>query len=112
MRPVRTEVAVCAVLALVFAGCSAGSSSSGGPDPNAVRLSIAPADGRTDTSPERGITVTAANGKISEVVARSGGERVDGKLNAARTVWHSTWALNVSSRYTVTATAAGQSGDR
>ncbi len=111
MRPVRTEVAVCAVLALVFAGCSAGSSSSGGPDPNAVRLSIAPADGRTDTSPERGITVTAANGKISEVVARSGGERVDGKLNAARTVWHSTWALNVSSRYTVTATAAGQSGD-
>ena len=111
MRPVRTELAVCAVLALAFAGCSAGRSSSGGPDPNAVRLSIRPADGRTDTNPERGITVRAANGKITEVVARSGGERVDGKLNAARTVWHSAWALPVSQRYTVKATAAGQSGD-
>ena len=110
LRPVRTQLAVCAALALALAGCSAGSSGSGGPDPDAVRLSITPAGGRTDTSPERGITVRAANGKISEVVARSDGERVSGRLNAARTVWHSTWALNVSSRYTVTATAAGQIG--
>jgi lipoprotein-anchoring transpeptidase ErfK/SrfK len=111
LRPVRTRLAVCAALALTLAGCSAGSSGSGGPDPDAVRLSITPAGDRTDTSPERGITVRAANGKISKVVARSEGERVSGRLNAARTAWHSSWALNVSSRYTVTATAVGRSGD-
>jgi lipoprotein-anchoring transpeptidase ErfK/SrfK len=44
------------------------------------------------------------------VVARSGDERVSGKLNAARTAWHSTWALGVSRRYTVTATAVGKGG--
>jgi lipoprotein-anchoring transpeptidase ErfK/SrfK len=55
--------------------------------------------------------VAATGGRISRVVARTGGGRVAGKLNAAGTVWHSTWALDVSRRYTVTATAAGGSGD-
>ena len=32
-------------------------------------------------------------------------------MNAAGTAWHSSWALNVSQRYTVTATAAGSSGE-
>jgi len=41
---------------------------------------------------------------------RTGGEQVSGTFNAAGTVWHSRWVLNVSQRYTVTATAAGPSG--
>jgi lipoprotein-anchoring transpeptidase ErfK/SrfK len=75
-----------------------------------VRVSIMPASGSIDKTPNRGITVTAAGGRVSKVVVRTGGERVSGTLNAAGTVWHSTWALDVSRRYTVTATASGRSG--
>lgn len=106
-------VAACATLVLLLAGCSGGGHVSSGVDATnagGVRLTITPGGGRTDVRPNRGITVTAAGGKIGQVVARSGGERVSGKLNAARTAWHSTWALGVSRRYTVTATAAGKSG--
>jgi lipoprotein-anchoring transpeptidase ErfK/SrfK len=99
------------MLMLLVTGCSGGSTSPGGNANSGVRLTIAPASGRTDIRPDRGITVTAAGGKISQVVARTGGERISGKLNAAGTAWRSTWALNVSRRYTVTATAAGSSGE-
>ena len=44
------------------------------------------------------------------MIVRTGGDPVPGTLNAAGTVWHSTWALDVSQRYTVSATAAGTSG--
>jgi lipoprotein-anchoring transpeptidase ErfK/SrfK len=110
LHPKATS-AVCAALALAVAGCSAGESSPRGQEAGGVRLSISPGGGRTDTRPERGITVRAAGGKIRGVVAAGGGERLSGKLNAARTVWHSTWALPVARRYTVTATAAGKSGE-
>jgi lipoprotein-anchoring transpeptidase ErfK/SrfK len=102
---------VCATLVLFLAGCSGGQA---GPGVNAngggVRLTIAPSGG-TDRRPDRGITVTATGGTISEVDARGDGERVSGKLNAARTAWHSSWALGVSRRYTVSATAAPRSGE-
>lgn len=112
-------LAVWAMLVLVLVGCGGGSGTSGGGKSGSegeasesdVRLAIAPADGRVDNRPDRGITVRAAGGRIAHVVARAGGERVSGKLNAAGTVWHSTWALEVSQRYTVTATAVGRSGE-
>jgi lipoprotein-anchoring transpeptidase ErfK/SrfK len=44
------------------------------------------------------VTVTTAGGPVS------------GTLNAAGTVWHSSWALDVSQSYTVTARGAGSSG--
>ncbi len=104
--------AACTTLALLLTGCSAGHASRGGDgSASGVRLSITPAAGRTDVRPNRRITVRAAEGRIDEVVARAGGRRVSGKLNAAGTVWHSTWALGVSRRYTVTATATGRSGE-
>jgi lipoprotein-anchoring transpeptidase ErfK/SrfK len=105
------QVPVWAVLALSVAGCGATNSSSNGPDASAVQLTITPARGKTDARPERGITVRAAEGKIGKVVAVTSGQPVSGKLNPAGTVWHSTWALNVGGRYTVTATAAGKSGE-
>jgi lipoprotein-anchoring transpeptidase ErfK/SrfK len=112
-RPVGIA-AVCAALALLIAGCSGGASGSsgdGGSDAGAndVRLAITPAGG-VDNAPNRGITVRAERGTISKVIARVGGRPVSGSLNASRTVWHSRWALNVSRRYTVTATGAGTSG--
>src|SRR3954447_13717919 len=105
---------MCLTLALLVGGCSGGSKQPAGhaASANGVLLSIAPANGSSDTAPERGITVRAVRGRIGSVVVHGGGDRVDGSLNAAGTVWHSTWALNVSQRYTVTATATGASGGR
>jgi lipoprotein-anchoring transpeptidase ErfK/SrfK len=97
---------------LLLAGCSGGHGSTGvGANASGVRLSITPSTGRIDKRPNRGITVTARGGKISQVIAHTGGERVAGKLNAAGTVWRSAWALDVSRLYTVTAIAAARSGE-
>jgi lipoprotein-anchoring transpeptidase ErfK/SrfK len=74
-----------------------------------VRLSITPAGG-TDSAPEQGITVRAVGGRINKVTVRTGGDVVTGTLNAARTLWRSRWALDVSQSYTVAATAVGASG--
>src|SRR5215469_2392238 len=117
--PGLAGLAAGAMLALLLTGCGGGNatstdgkaSPSGEASASGVRLSIAPAGGRTDARPDRGITVRAAGGKISHVVVRAGGERVSGKLNSTGTVWHSTWALEVSRRYTVAATAVGSSGE-
>src|SRR4051812_2049926 len=102
------------MFASVAAGCSGlgGSGGHAGAAADGVRVSITPAGGGVDTAPNRGITVRAARGKISKVIVRTAGEEVSGRLNAARTVWHSDWALGVSRRYKVTATAAGTSGGR
>jgi lipoprotein-anchoring transpeptidase ErfK/SrfK len=74
-----------------------------------VGLTISPASGRS-VNPSKGISVTAAHGKIINVSVTNAGDKAVGKLNAARTSWHSTWALNVSTRYTVTATAQAAGG--
>lgn len=119
-RHVVATLAICATLGLLATGCSGGSTgaaSHGGGQagvaaPSGVRLSITPAGGGADDAPNRGITVRAVGGRISKVRVRTGGDSVTGRLNAAGTVWRSRWALNVSQRYTVTATAAGSSGGR
>jgi len=114
-------LAMFAALGLSVAACGGGSTPSGpggggqapaNAKPNGVRLSITPATGSKDRKPNRGITVTAAGGRISRVVVRTRGDRVTGRPNAAGTAWHSDWALNVSRRYTVTATGVGPSGQR
>ena len=114
-------LAICATVGVFVAGCSGSSTPPAGQGAghartgataSGVRLSITPASGSTDRRPNRGITVRATGGRISGVVVRSRGDRVTGKLNATGTVWHSAWALNVSRRYTVTATGVGASGQR
>jgi lipoprotein-anchoring transpeptidase ErfK/SrfK len=103
-------VAVCMVLGLVAAGCAGGGHTHTAVSKPSVQVSITPAGDSTDTTPSRGITVRAVRGKLTRVTARGGNGAVAGKLNAARTVWHSTWSLDVSRSYTVTASAAGASG--
>lgn len=104
-------VLICAGICLLAAGCGGGASHKGSAArPDDVRLSIAPTSGTANAAPNRGITVTAAGGQIRSVVVHTRGDRVTGKLNAARTVWRSTWALDVSEPYSVVATAAGPSG--
>jgi lipoprotein-anchoring transpeptidase ErfK/SrfK len=119
--PALPLVAICVTLGLSVAGCGGGGSAdhrasegAGGggaakaaPD---VRLSITPAARGTDTRPERGLTVRAVGGTITKVVVHTAGEPVVGSLNRARTIWRSRWALPVSQRYAVIATAVGPSG--
>jgi len=112
--------AICGALGLVTAACSGSGGSSGSSTasgaggqhaassaPASTQVSITPASGSTDVQPGQGITVTAAHGKLSNVTVTTAGDQVSGTMNAAGTVWHSTWALDVSQRYTVTAKAAG-----
>jgi lipoprotein-anchoring transpeptidase ErfK/SrfK len=113
---------------LLIAGCQGGSSAPAAgaktspaatsPSAAGMRLSITPASGASRVNPGNGITVTADGGKISDVTVQLAGDQangaasngVTGALNAARTRWHSTWALTPSARYTVTAKAISESG--
>ena len=116
-------VAITLVLAALLTACGGGHSAGGHGSAQqskskaqatttatAVRVSIAPTPGHVDTKPSRGITVTAADGKITHVSVVSPGAPVSGKLNAAGTRWHSRWALDVGQRYTVVVTTVGASG--
>jgi lipoprotein-anchoring transpeptidase ErfK/SrfK len=115
-------VAICITIGLLVAACGGGGSGPGqhqsgsagaGRSAQAaehVRLSIAPAIRGTDTKPNRGITVRAVGGTITKVVVHTRGDAVVGSLNHTRTVWRNRWALPVSQRFTVIATAVGPSG--
>ncbi len=108
----------CLTAAALAAGCSAsarplahsGSGSRPASTASAVELSITPASGSTNVNPGGGISVTAARGKLTNVSVRAAGDPVAGTMNATSTSWHSTWALAISTGYTVTATAQGASG--
>ena len=117
-------------LCLLIAGCRGGSAApaasatgaTASPTAGGMRLSITPASGTSRVNPGKGITVTAADGKISGVTVQlAGGQAagtttatasnaVAGTLNANRTRWHSSWALTPSARYTVTAKAVSSAG--
>src|SRR5579875_1101110 len=71
------------------------------------RVTITPANGATGADPSAGITVTASGGRLTDVTVRTSGDPVPGSLSHGGTAWHSTWALDVSQSYTVTATASG-----
>jgi lipoprotein-anchoring transpeptidase ErfK/SrfK len=104
--------AALAALALVATACSGGGGS-GKPaagQAGGVKVSITPANGSTSAAPDQGITVTAAGGKLTSVNVATSTGPVTGAMNAAGTVWHSTWALDVSQSYKVTAKAAGPNG--
>jgi lipoprotein-anchoring transpeptidase ErfK/SrfK len=73
-------------------------------------VTITPGNDAAAADPSQGITVTAAGGTLQNVAVRTQGDAVTGSYSADRSSWHSTWALNVSQSYTVTATAAGGAG--
>jgi lipoprotein-anchoring transpeptidase ErfK/SrfK len=113
----KAVLAVCATAGLLAAACSSsgsgGSGAAGSASASAAAdswLSITPATGSKAAQPGQGITVTAAQGKLTHVTAESGGAPVAGTMNSAGTQWHSTWALSVSASYTVTASATAPGG--
>jgi lipoprotein-anchoring transpeptidase ErfK/SrfK len=70
----------------------------------AADLKIAPANGSHDAKPSAGITVTATQGKVTNVTVKTSGDPVTGTLSPDGQAWHSLWALNTGRTYTVTAT--------
>ena len=126
MRVIRalSAVAAGAALTLTVAACTgstttiiektgAGGSGSAGrsaapsarPSPAGPVVTITPGNGASGASPSPGITVTAAGGTLKNVAVSTTGDPVAGIYSAGHASWHSTWALNVSQSYTVTATA-------
>ncbi|WP_067824780.1 L,D-transpeptidase [Actinomadura kijaniata] len=96
------------VLGLV-AACSSGGGDEtvqGGKD-GAPSVSISPANATTDAPPDRGVTVTANGGTLSQVTVRSRGAEVPGSLSPDKRTWRSSWTLTPGARYQVSATATG-----
>jgi len=102
-------VAAVAVCGLVVAGCSGGGTgggTGGGDAGDAAKVTITPANGAKKVSPDKGVTVTVANGKLGQVtVTDADGKSVEGKASGAS--WHTTWNLKPDTDYTVTAKATG-----
>jgi lipoprotein-anchoring transpeptidase ErfK/SrfK len=96
-----------------------GGSPSGTATPAGPIVEVSPANGAKAADPSAGVTVTATRGTLTSVTvipatpaadslaADSGNPSgpVPGTLSAGDTQWHSTWALGVAQRYTVTTTA-------
>jgi len=131
MRRLRVgSAAAVAVLGMALAGCTTGgplntkpaangaaTSSSGAaasasakPTPAGPLITITPGNGAHGADPSKGITVTASGGTLKNVSVHTAGDPVTGSYSAGQTAWHSTWALNVSQSYSVTATAAASNG--
>ena len=113
----RQRLAVTASLgavALAIAACSGAAPSAHARADRAAapaaQLTITPANGSTNAKPDQGVTVVASHGVIKNVTVTEGSDPVTGAVNAAGTIWRSTWALQPSRSYTVTATAVGSSG--
>ena len=117
--------AIVAALALLAAACSGSghgasqASPAGNAEPTAGKsraaaavpeVKITPANGAAGADPSAGITVAATGGTLKNVAVRTSGDAVSGRLGQGGTVWRSTWALDVSQAYMVTATASRSGG--
>jgi lipoprotein-anchoring transpeptidase ErfK/SrfK len=80
------------------------------PSPAGPVVTITPGNGARGADPSKGITVTAAGGTLQSVNVSTAGDPVTGTYSADHASWHSTWALNVSRSYTVTANAVTSGG--
>ncbi|HEY7488664.1 MAG TPA: Ig-like domain-containing protein [Streptosporangiaceae bacterium] len=76
----------------------------------AAQVEITPANGAKKVRPDRGVVVTATNGRLGTVSVKAGSKDVAGGFNTARTEWRSTWALTPSTSYAVAATATNADG--
>jgi lipoprotein-anchoring transpeptidase ErfK/SrfK len=125
-RPVQAFAAMAAVVMLATA-CSGSSSSH--PSTAQVKqsakahaaqlaaaLQITPGTGSKDVKPGDGITVTATNGKLTNVTVKASGsasgDAVSGTMSSDGKTWHSDWTLGVSQTYTVTAIGTSPGGQQ
>ena len=111
----RCAAALALVLCVIGAGACGGGPSHGAsasPSPVAplARIAITPGAGARGVKPARGIGVRVTGGKLVSVTVRTAGDRVAGILNATATAWHSRGTRDVTTRYTVRATAIDTMG--
>ena len=112
-----------AAIGLLAAGCSSGHAADAGPGQRvgfgsarahaaqvAAELKITPANGSRGVDPSSHITVTATQGKVTNVTVKTSGDPVSGTLRANGKSWQSTWTLKAAQSYTVTATGTDGSG--
>ncbi|CAM4294204.1 Ig-like domain-containing protein [Kibdelosporangium persicum] len=126
----RSIVAIATALAVLsVAGCSSGdspspqptdgapapagqtSSASPAPQPKPIAMSVTPADKAAGVAPGDPITVTAADGKLTQVsVTNQDGKAVSGTLSPDGLKWESSEPLGYSKSYTVNAAGTGTDG--
>lgn len=105
-----------ALLAAVVLLAACGGSDGDGDGPEAVAtptasITVSPAPDSKDVAPDAPVTVTAANGKATNVVVKdSAGERVDGEFDEETGTWTAEHRLRVSEHYTVTASGLDARG--
>ncbi len=106
--------AAVAAMALALSGCTARANAAKRPVVHhtpapAAQVTVLPAGGK-HARPDRGVTVTALNGKITNVSVMAGSRSVQGTLSTDGTLWRTDYALGTGTRYTVTAAAVNKDG--
>src|SRR5438105_15024041 len=96
-RASAPAAAAAVALGLLAAGCSAPAARPAAQVKRVVmpaaRLTITPADRARHTRPDRGVTVTVANGTLGSVAVSTHRHPVAGRRTAGRTACHSPQAL-------------------
>jgi len=113
LAPVAAAVAAAA---LALSGCTGRADAARRPHAHhthtpapLAQLTINPGPGH-DVRPDKGVKVTAVNGKITKVTVRAHGSSYPGTLSMGGTIWHTRFALHPDTRYKVTATAVNTDG--
>ena len=107
-------VAGVAALALAVSGCTVRASAARRPAVHQTSaplalLTLLPAAGE-HVRPDKGVTVTALNGKITNVVVQAGRSTAPGALSLGGSHWQTEYALEPGTTYNVTATAVNGGG--
>jgi len=92
------------------AAAAASASARPSPSPSGPAVTITPGGGDHTADPSAGISVTAADGTLTNVTVKTSGDTVTGTYSAGKTSWHSAMTLDVSQSYTVTAVATAADG--
>ncbi|MGE5291191.1 MAG: Ig-like domain-containing protein [Micromonosporaceae bacterium] len=110
---IATAVTAIAALLLLSACSGSGGGLLGGHKPKptpAAQVTITPTNGSKNARTDGGITVKAADGKLTSVTVHTKGTQVTGSYSQGGTVWHSKWTLGTSQNFRVTATAVNSAG--
>ena len=71
----------------------------------AAQVTITPANGTHNAKPNKGISIVATSGKITNVSVTTGSQEVGGVLAADAKTWHTNWSLHNGAHYKVSVTA-------
>lgn len=93
------------------ASTSPGASTTPSQDPAAANLTFVPAQGASSVQPDKPVTVSTSQGKLSEVTLKDDdGDKVDGSFNPDKTQWTSSDHLKPGASYTLSGSAEGTDG--